>query len=149
MAKKKYSKKELKEFRKRRDLSYSNLFYSDQRLDLLVIAISGGGLYVALETMKFFKEHDLEIDTIWLLKLAGIAFVVCIISNFVSQILSKLSNRYDYLMCDYAEDDYCKSQLYDSKSEKFDKLVTVTNWISYTLLFLGLICLMAFLVIRL
>lgn len=66
-----------------------NVFYSAQRIDLLIISVSGAGLYASFEILKFFGQHKLYsiyIDDIsppvtW----AGILFVVAVILNFCSQ----------------------------------------------------------------
>ena len=53
--------------------------YSLQRMDLLIISISGAGVYVILETLKYSLEHPL--NCILLLKITGAFFVLSIIIN--------------------------------------------------------------------
>ena len=146
--KKKFTKEEKESIISRKTASLNNFFYSEQRLDLLIITISGAGIYVCLEAMKFMKENS-PCSSTAILKIAGILLMGAIIVNFLSQIFGKLTNQYDHLMCDIIENDEEKANEYDEKSEKFDFFVTVTNWISYSFMFLGLIALTTYFIIYL
>jgi len=66
--------------------------YSTQRMDLLIITISSAGIYVALETLKY--AHEKNIGQIWLLKTAGLCFVISIIANFISQSTGQKANMH-------------------------------------------------------
>ncbi|MDX2362366.1 MAG: hypothetical protein QNK23_16275 [Crocinitomicaceae bacterium] len=136
-------KKEVKEYQRRKQMSWSNIFYSNQRLDLLVIAISGAGIYACLEVLKFIAEEKTEAPTA-LLKIVGAVMIFAIISNFISQILGLKANNYDYLMSDQAGKDNCKFNEYDKKADQFTKYVGVMNWLSYISMFSGLIVLITF-----
>ena len=50
-----------------RERTLEHKWYAIGRLDLLVISISGGGLYIVFEILKFLKTEDLTVDT-YLLK---------------------------------------------------------------------------------
>lgn len=58
-------------------------FYSIQRFDLLVISISGAGLYTIFETFKFFTIQHMKSDFTFP-RVAGIHFAIAIIINVVS-----------------------------------------------------------------
>ncbi len=131
-------KSEIERYKKRESMSWENMFYSTQRIDLLVIAISGAGIYVCLELFKFNIEEKLGIPT-WSIKTTGGFMILAIISNFISQVFGYKTNFYDYLMCDSAGKNKKDFEKYDSLSDKFSGLVDVFNWISYISMFIGLI----------
>lgn len=47
----------MEQIKDRQKLSSQGLQYSIQRMDVLIVSISGGGIYVCLETLKFIQEH--------------------------------------------------------------------------------------------
>ena len=57
-------------FEDRKKMSWEGWFYAIQRIDLLIIAISGTGIYVALETLKYINDNSL-VDS-GLIKYAGV-----------------------------------------------------------------------------
>ncbi len=134
----------------RQKMNWEAMFYSSQRIDILIIAICGTGIYVCLETLKFLKENCIE--TSLLIKLSGIAFVVGIIINFISQFLSRKANEYDFLMSqmlldnnenlnDIEEIEYKK---YQDNSEKYTKHTDLFNYLSAAFMSLGLILIMIY-----
>lgn len=76
--------------------------YSIERIDLLIISISGGGVYVIFETLKFFRTAVPRVDppNLIYLKLSGGLFIVSIILNIVSQFTGKKSNQEYIKACD-------------------------------------------------
>ncbi|TSJ47614.1 hypothetical protein [Fluviicola chungangensis] len=141
--KNKFTEKELENHKERKHLSYSNMFYSEQRIDLLIIAMSGAGIYVCLETIKFLGQNERPIDT--LLKLPGCFLLGAVICNFIGQLLSKRANKHDYLMCICVEEqDDCGAEEHDKKADKFSKAVEIANLISMISMFVGLILLVIY-----
>lgn len=137
--------------KERQKLSWQGMFYSIQRIDLLIISISGAGIYICLETLKYMFENNLNCDLI--IKFSGLAFLVCIGVNFISQIYGSKTNHYDYLWCEEKLD--CEDQppndeqqtrieYYDLKSEHYSKLTRrLTNW-SIILMMSGLCLLLVY-----
>lgn len=139
----------MNKFKERRNLSWQGMFYSIQRIDLLIVSICGAGIYVSLETIKYTIEK--EMDSVLLVKLAGLSFVIGIVINFLSQIFGHKSNFYDFLMCETEieiseEIDSSKhfklkkeSKSYDEKSENYSKLTNFFNYVSMFLMSVGLL----------
>ncbi|MBS3993069.1 MAG: hypothetical protein KGZ87_05075 [Bacteroidetes bacterium] len=136
----------------RQKQSWEGMFYSIQRIDLLIISISGAGIYVCLETLKFLTETENDVNLI--IKISAVFFLFAIIVNFLSQIFGYKSNEKDYLMCqteiesDFKPNEFQQTQIdnYDKISECYSKL---TNWFNYSsmlLMFIGLITLMIYFV---
>lgn len=119
--------------------------YSIRRMDLLVISISSGGLYVFFETIKHLKTNKIEIDSHTLF-FSGIFFVLAIIINLLSQLSGYYSNNYEekYINIELSKlkindtSDSCEQNRYDRLINLFDKLTNILNAISLMLLFTGL-----------
>ncbi len=122
----------------RQKLSWEGTFYSLKRIDLLIISISGSGIYICFETIKYLVENKYS-DIPSLIKCSGITFLLAIIINFISQITGHLSNKNDFLMCDAElaedEDDINK---YDKESAKYDKITQIFNYSSMVFMCVGL-----------
>lgn len=137
MSDEKFTKDEIKAYSERKNLSYSNMFYSVQRIDLLVIAISGGGIYVCFETLKYLSENH-RCVSLWL-KWSLFILLFSIILNFLSQMFGKKSNEHDYLMCLEAENqNRAEHDTHDRKSESYSKAVDFSNIASVITMFVGL-----------
>ena len=137
------------DFKERQKTVWQNMFYSIQRIDLLVISVSGAGIYLCLESLKFMYTNKLPINSS--LKVSAGFFVFAIVTNFISQFLSYHSNMNDYLYCSenqkevQDEDSKQKAILYDNKSETFNKWNNYFNYASAILMFVGLfICFLYF-----
>jgi len=119
------------------------LFYSNQRMDLLIITISGAGLYVAMESVKYLLEQKSPIHIS--LKIASMLFVSSIITNFLSQYYSAKTHHKDYCSTilqleENRTEDQDKALLkYDDESEKHNKTTNRLNVVSMLLMFAGLI----------
>lgn len=90
--KNKVNKFDLNWWMKHRDRTLEHKWYSIGRIDLLIISISAGGIYVAFETLKFLKENKITHDPVFL-KLAGICFAFAIIFNFFSQVFASEAHK--------------------------------------------------------
>jgi hypothetical protein len=129
----------------RQKLAWEGLFYSVQRIDLLVVSVSGAGIYVCLETVKFLKEY--EIDTHFSIQIAGVLFLTAIITNFISQIFGRKSNEQEYLKLEIEinskgkpkRTEKCLLDEYEKYAQKFDRYTNLFNWASIITMFLGLV----------
>lgn len=153
MGKKKGNKQELQKFSERMQLTLGNMNYGLQRLDLLIISISSGGIYTCLEMIKFLVEHNFCSYTVGTFKYPSILFIIAIVANLISQYTGYKSNEFDYLMCDEhiycngkEKDEVSQSQIdkLDKKSENYNKITNFLNLSSLILLILGLIFLVFF-----
>ncbi|MDW3192964.1 MAG: hypothetical protein R8G66_11390 [Cytophagales bacterium] len=134
----------------REKLAHQNMIYSIQRIDLLIISISGAGIYVCFETIKFLISKNLppEISV----KVAGGLFLIGIIINFISQLTGYETNKFDYLMYlveseseeELSNDQKVERDRCDKKSEKFSKATYILNYASMGFMFAGLITLMIY-----
>ncbi|WP_067151068.1 hypothetical protein [Pseudotamlana agarivorans] len=69
--------------------------YSLKRMDLLIITISGGGLYVLFETLREFKTGNILIENTNLLFCTGLFLLLTILLNFGSQLSGYYANNYE------------------------------------------------------
>ncbi len=125
--------------------AYSGWFYAIQRIDLLIISISGAGVYVTLEALKY--AYDKKFTNLLFLKISGILFVAAIIVNFLSQYFGKESNLYHIKMCSakiVAETppnvlQQQEIESLDCKADLWDKLTRWANYISAIFMGIALI----------
>ncbi|WP_167597674.1 hypothetical protein [Leeuwenhoekiella sp. ZYFB001] len=141
------NKYKLDNCKERKTLAWQGLFYSTQRIDLLIISISGAGIYACLETLKYLQNPMYSnVCSNWLLKAAGIALLLAIITNFVSQSFGQKANYEDWLMSDYDLDNIynpCdesekKIQHHDTRAELFSGWTRRCNYASMALMAIGL-----------
>lgn len=140
----------MNEIKDRQKLSWEGMFYSIQRIDLLIVSISGAGIYICLETIKYLSDKCQDVNL--LIRISGVLFLFGIIINFLSQVFGYKTNQQDFLMCqaqiDAGEKVSKKEQTqidkYDNNSEKFSKYTDVFNYISIGFMFLGLILIMIY-----
>lgn len=128
----------------RQKLAWEGLFYSVQRIDLLIVSISGAGIYVCLESVKYLTEIKIPIHH--LIKISGLLFLLAVTVNFLSQVYGKKSNEQDYLMCDAKIDagekvnktEKERINYHDEQAEKYTKITNALNATSMYLMFGGL-----------
>jgi hypothetical protein len=87
-------------YKERKKLCHQGWLYAIQRIDLLIISISGAGLYLVFETIKYIIDKDLCKCCTPLLKYAGICFVAGIVVNIISQFTGMRANVYESEKCD-------------------------------------------------
>lgn len=128
---------------------YDTWSYSVQQMDVLVISISGAGIYVVLETLKFSTDHFLE--TIWLLKLSGALFLIAIAVNFFSQLTSQRANvarikavRRELLYPKPSKKIEKEIEALEKETQQFSSLTGCLNKVSTYSMVLGLSCLVWF-----
>lgn len=135
---------------KHEDRHLSNKWYAIGRIDLLIISISGGGIYIAFELLKFVKEHNMILN-ISSLKWAGVFFTFAIISNFISQFFGFYANDNESLYANQQikiqsgekVDDGILAKL-DFKGTLFNRAVRTSNFISVVSMTVGIILLSVF-----
>lgn len=138
----------MQEVKDRQKLSWEGMFYSMQRIDLLIISISGAGIYVCLETIKYLTDAGTCVSG--LVRVSGATFLFAIILNFLSQLSGYKTNEKDYLMCQAeieagnktSESEQKQIDSYDRQSEIY---TTATKWLNYSSMlsmFAGLISIM-------
>ncbi|UAM98384.1 hypothetical protein K8354_00725 [Polaribacter litorisediminis] len=140
----------MNEVKERQKLSWEGMFYSIQRIDLLIVSISGAGIYVCLETIKYLSDKSLDVNL--LIRISGGLFLFGIIINFLSQVFGYKTNQQDFLMCQVKIDagkkvskkEQIQIDTYDNNSEKYSKWTDIFNYLSIGFMFLGLILIMTY-----
>lgn len=107
---------------------WQSLFYSAQRIDTLIMTISGAGIYVSLESMKFMNTSKIEIP--FLLKAAGFGFVIAIFLNFVSQYCSYRTHFNDWIIEDINNKNTKEKEKFKAILEKSEKSAAVYSKIN-------------------
>ncbi|WP_298342886.1 hypothetical protein [uncultured Algibacter sp.] len=126
--------------------------YSLKRMDLLVISISGGGLYVLFETLREFKTGNIIIEDTRLLLWTGITLLLAILINFGSQLSAYYANHFEeeYIQTELKilEDEKikkkkkleleCEQKKYDNKIKRYNLVTDIFNAISILSMIIGL-----------
>jgi len=123
---------------------WDSLFYSHQRLDILIITISSAGIYLCFETIKFQIQKGLVIEPI--IKTAAISLLIAIMLNLITQWLSSKIHEYDYLIAEYCNDtdndekadcdEYIRvKEISIERTESWHKIATILSRVT---MFLGL-----------
>ena len=135
-------------WRDNKERALSHKWYAIGRMDLLIIAISGAGLYVVFELIKYFRDNHYTNDLTWL-KWSAIFFTFAIITNFVSQFFGFYANQKDAI---YNNNKFLNAIGEQGKSEQelieidcyrkiYDRWVNVTNWLSVSWMGIGIVIL--------
>jgi hypothetical protein len=130
---------------KHEERSLSNKWYAIGRIDLLIISISGGGLFVLFETFKFVREQKLEMN-LSLIKCSAIFFASAIIVNFFSQIFGFYANKYEAEFANKSIkketgdqiDDLVFAKL-DVKIDFLNPALSIANSVSVLAMFVGIV----------
>ena len=122
--------------------------YSVRRFDLLIISISGAGLYIIFETLRELKTGNIESNNSWLLIISGILFLFSIISNFISQKTGEKSNTYEekyiYMELDSIKGlkiDRLEQERLDTEVQFYNKCTEILNNTSMIFMLVGLVML--------
>ena len=125
--------------------------YSVQRMELLIISISGGGLYLIFQIVKEIKISRITIENPRYLFIPGILFLVAIGSNFISQITGYKANSLEEELIQnelsIMEGEEIEKEVQNSlekRIEKFNQITSFLNYLSIAFMFLGLVCLTFF-----
>lgn len=137
-----------------KERSFKNAWYAIGRIDLLIVSISGAGIYSCFEMIKFFEtkipKHDVDYS---LLKYSSSLFVASIIINFISQFLSEKTNNVNAYysnkkLLEIIEDSETNCEEYgklDCKMGIYDTVIEWSNYISATTMLVGISILTKFL----
>ncbi len=139
--------------KERQKLAWEGLFYSVQRIDLLIISLCSAGIYVSLETLKYLSKNNQENS--FTLKVGGVFFLLGIIINFLSQTSGFNSNKQEYLKClveidcfnTKSKESDKKIRKYDKAAEKFSDWTNYLNTASMIFMFAGLITITSYFLI--
>lgn len=131
-----------------------NLKYSEKRMDLLIISISSGGLYVIFETLREIKNSDISIANTNILFWSGAILLFTIIINFLSQLTAFKANKAEAQFAqmhlstlngeELTKEEICVMDNAEKITTKYQKGTEVLNVSSMVLLFVGLILLAVF-----
>lgn len=135
---------------KHKDNATANLKYSISRIDLLIISISGAGIYIIFETLRFINEQSWKAD-LTLLKVAGCLFAGAILFNFCSQWAGYWTNYYEEQYSELMISDTRNESVNGKDLEKYDNLVRrfgyalrICNILSTVTMFVGMAILILF-----
>lgn len=119
--------------------------YSIRRMDLLIISISGAGIYIIFETIRELKTGGIALDHPRLLLWSGITFLIGITSNFISQLTGYHGNNYEeeysqivLRKIEKKDFDECRRKLLNARINKLNLLTDILNITSMILMFVGL-----------
>lgn len=125
-------------FKERQKMGFQGWTYSVQRIDLLIIAISGAGIYIALESLKYCLEHHIACTAP--IKSSGLIFILSIIFNLSNQFAGKLANKHDmFYWGDRLKKDESEANNENTLADLYSNISNVLNWISVSFMVLGLI----------
>lgn len=126
-------------------------YYSIQRIDLLIISLSGAGIYTCFEILKYINGDELLkgypiVRTPF--EICGILFTLAIISNFLSQWTAFKgsghaleSTKLDIHAVENESNESEKSEKQEKLSETYNKITEIANLISNALMLIGLLIL--------
>ena len=139
----------LEKLNRHADSAKESADYSMGRIDLLIISVSGAGIYICLEILKYLKENDMDTPTI-IFKLIGVLLTFAIILNFLSQWFSYYANTFnkkatDKVIYDTENGSDSKKEIHiiDGKVICYSKYVRVANLWSTILMLIGLLGIIA------
>ena len=125
--------------------SKENKLYALKRLDIMIVALSSGGIYLGMELLKMSNEFPSKL----LLVISPLIFALAIISNIISQWTGYKANVYDSEWteleiegCDSKKRKKSNKQLQnqlDCKIIRYNKLTSFLNGISSFLLIIGIV----------
>lgn len=124
-------------------------YYSIQRIDLLIISISGAGVYTCFEIMKYIDNnpvlktaHGFNVPFKW----SGLCFIFAIIVNFVSQwtayqgsSIALDSSKLE--LEEESEENKATIKKLDDASNGYRKFTVAANLTSNALMIIGLLIL--------
>lgn len=118
--------------------SFKTWLYSVQRIDLLIVSISGAGIYVVLETLKYSIDHSAT--NMLLLKITGLVFILTMIINFCSQYTGERASMHEMLWCDEELDkEIAAAKIHRTIGDAYARATTILNAISMAGMFIGLV----------
>ncbi len=141
----------LDRFINHKERSSNNVSYSIGRIDLMIISISGAGIYIIFETLRFLIENSIEMN-LALIKLAGCSFAVAIVVNFASQWFAYWANKEEEnwteeIIREISKHPEFNQQLMDqheATSSKLGRIVRILNVSATVAMLFGMVILVVF-----
>lgn len=122
-------------------ISLENSYYSVKRIDLMIIALSVGGIIVLLNFYKFNLENRIENHPLLLWSMA--LFMITIGCNFLAQWTSykcnTIESKWAESEMDRLNEEIDKNEIGDS--DDYDTATTIFNYLSYSFLVISSILL--------
>jgi len=142
---------QVQRWQKNKERALTNKWYAIARIDLLIVSISGGGIYIIFELIKYFYQAHLTMSTTPI-KYAALFFTFAIITNFVSQFFGSSANnlnaKFSNIEFKHAigeqEKDMCDLKILQDKIDTADKWVNIFNVMSVCAMFVGIIILVVY-----
>lgn len=153
----KFNEKQLERAKEISKTAWEGVIYSIQRMDLLVISISGAGIYICLESLKFLFEKgtcacNCKMHNPFGLKLSALFFTLSIIQNFISQWFATKAHFNKFQGADYVIEGIVskldnsrlirrhenRSNSYDAKARFFDNSSIITMMVALLLMIIFL-----------
>ena len=120
--------------------SYKSETYSRQRIDVVTIALSTGGIILGLSVLKFIYEQKITVNTD-LLKVSIVAFAITIIVNYVNQHVAAKAHSREKKWA-RKEDEIIKYELAEENEFKLNtannKIIISLNIINMLLLIISM-----------
>lgn len=124
-------------YKEHRKNSFTQWAYSIQRIDLLIVSISGAGVYVCLESLKYTLDH--HVNNAILLKICGLIFITALVLNFISQYTGEKANHYEMKFADgKLDDDETEAATNAGHAECLSNTTGILNIASMITMFCGL-----------
>lgn len=131
------------------EYALKSIDYSIQRIDLLIISVSGAGIYVCLQILQYANTNHIQVPVT--LKVTGLLFVISIIINFISQWASYKAHLYGYkstqnIIYDIENktDSSKEKSANDCKSVIYNTINNISNILSTIAMLSGLIVMIIF-----
>lgn len=139
----------IEKMEKHSDNTRSNIHYSLERFDLLIISISTASLGFS---MAFIKDiiPDLSAINLTLLKISWILFGIAIITNLFSQVTSYYANKFELLISrnlirgKRGKEHIGNQHNYECKKSFLDVTTKILNWNSFICLIIGIVIFIIF-----
>ena len=117
--------------------------YSVERTDLLIIAVSAGGIVVGLNILKFITEQKLlnqSFEVVWTVKWAAVTFGITIILNFISQLFAykahtNAANYAQQKIWEKEEDERYNCETAGEWKSTRDRNLNHTRWLNQSSIF--------------
>lgn len=128
-------------------------FYSIQRIDLLIITISGACIYIVFQILQFLQSPDADCinQSTILLKVSAIFSVLAIVVNFLSQISGYHANKNEALYANRFIKQLIADKMdekalekFDNKSSHYSKLTNMANTVSAIFMAIGILFLVVY-----
>ena len=128
---------------------WEGIKYSAQRIDITTISISGAGIYLCLQLLKFAVDNKHEVNC--LIKISALCFLIAVIFNVIPQVFGSETYRQVYCINEISsleekeESDEELERLkqnkikHELKSDLLNKFTKIFTYSSITSMIIGVI----------